>query len=218
MGATLLEIFIKGAMVGVFIAAPFGTVGVLCLRRLITRGGMVCLVSGMGAALADALFAILAAFGLALVAGWLAGIQFWIRIASGLLVTAIGLKVFFSRPGGDYETPTSGTLATAFISIFFLTISNPANILGMAAIMGAMGVMSATGGHNPVAEGGMLAVGVFLGSASWWVVLGLLSSLCKLKLGERHIIWVNRIGGVVLITLGVLLLIGVGFRPLAPPG
>lgn len=214
MGATLLEILLKGTMVGVLIAAPFGSVGVLCLRRLITRGGVVCLVSGLGAALADALFAILAAFGLALVAGWLAGIQLWIRIASGLLVGAIGLKVFFARPEPVAESPTSGGLVAAFISIFLLTVSNPANILGMAAIMSATGVMSATGSLNPVAEGGVLALGVFLGSASWWVVLGLISTWFRLTPGERHIVLVNRIGGVVLVILGALLLLGVGFRPL----
>lgn len=216
MQAPLLEIFIKGLLLGVAIAAPIGTIGVLCLRRLITRGGIHCLVSGLGAATADAIFAILAAFGMALVADTLSGLHLWVRIASGLLVGGIGVRIFVSRPTLAPPNGETEGLVRSFFTIFLITISNPANILAIAAIMGALGVMSTAGGHSPWLVGAMLALGVFLGSASWWVVLGLLHTLFDIELGEKQLVWVNRIGGVCLMGLGVLLLLGWGVQTLEP--
>lgn len=199
---------------GVAIAAPIGTVGVLCLRRLITNGGLDCLVSGLGAALADAIFATLAAFGLALVAGAISDYQTVIRVGSGLLVSGIGIRVFLTEPKPGECRTGAGGLARSFFSIFLLTISNPANILAIAAIMGALGVMSSVGGQSRYVAGAFLALGVFLGSASWWVVLGGLRSLFQFSIKEQRMVWVNRIGGAGLVILGIVLLVGIGIQPL----
>ena len=67
----LLAFFLKGIVVGVVIAVPVGPVGVLCVHRSILEGKLAGFVSGLGAATADAIFGIIAAFGLTFVADWL---------------------------------------------------------------------------------------------------------------------------------------------------
>ena len=60
----LLGFLLKGMLVGIIIAVPAGPVGVLCVRRTIFHGRLAGFVSGLGAASADAVFGIIAGFGL----------------------------------------------------------------------------------------------------------------------------------------------------------
>lgn len=64
MGINLL---LHGLILGISIAAPVGPIGVLCIRRTIADGHLIGLVSGFGAATADALYGVIAGFGLTLI-------------------------------------------------------------------------------------------------------------------------------------------------------
>ncbi len=56
--------FLRGLLIGFSIAAPVGPIGVLCIRRTLVDGRLAGLVSGLGAATADAFYGSLAGFGL----------------------------------------------------------------------------------------------------------------------------------------------------------
>jgi len=58
------SLFIKGFIIGFSIAAPVGPIGILCIQRTLSGGNLQGLVSGLGAATADALYGFIAAFGL----------------------------------------------------------------------------------------------------------------------------------------------------------
>jgi threonine/homoserine/homoserine lactone efflux protein len=54
--------FFRGLIMGFSIAAPVGPIGVLCIRRTLAEGTPSGLVSGLGAATADALYGSIAGF------------------------------------------------------------------------------------------------------------------------------------------------------------
>ena len=58
-----IEFFGRGFVIGLAIAAPVGAIGLLCIRRTLVEGRLVGLVSGLGAATADAVYGTVAAFG-----------------------------------------------------------------------------------------------------------------------------------------------------------
>lgn len=60
-------IFLKGIVLGFSIAAPVGPIGILCIRKTLQFGRLSGLFYGLGAAIADSIYAILAAFGLTFV-------------------------------------------------------------------------------------------------------------------------------------------------------
>src|SRR6476646_12067782 len=76
----LLWLLLKGVLVGVVIAVPAGPVGVLCIRRTIFHGRLAGFLSGLGAATADAVFGIIAGFGLTVVSETLLEYQEWLRL------------------------------------------------------------------------------------------------------------------------------------------
>ena len=91
-------LFAKGAAAGIAIAAPVGPVGVLCVRRTLEFGRKAGLISGLGAAVADALFGAVAAFGLTLVANWLTAHEAPIRAVGGALLIVLGVRALRLRP------------------------------------------------------------------------------------------------------------------------
>jgi threonine/homoserine/homoserine lactone efflux protein len=66
-----ISFFLQGFIIGISIAAPVGPIGVLCIRRTLANGRTCGLVSGLGAATADAIYGGCAAFGLTIVSNFL---------------------------------------------------------------------------------------------------------------------------------------------------
>jgi threonine/homoserine/homoserine lactone efflux protein len=63
--------FLKGLVLGFSIAAPVGPIGILCIRRTLQFGRLSGFFSGLGAATADCIYGIIAAFGLTLISNLL---------------------------------------------------------------------------------------------------------------------------------------------------
>ena len=78
MMTTLLMMFIKGQIIGLAIAAPVGPIGVLCIQRSLQNGFKMGFISGMGAATADGIYGLIAAFGLTAISSALISHQFLI--------------------------------------------------------------------------------------------------------------------------------------------
>src|SRR5262245_23551445 len=171
MDASLL---LRGLLIGFSIAAPVGPIGVLCIRRTLADGRLAGLVSGLGAATADAFYGCVAAFGLTAVSGFLISQQTWLRLFGGLFLCYLGIRTLLAAPAekpaiatGRRPSPGRGLLA-AYTSTFALTVANPATILSFAAIFAGMGAGITSRSY---ASAALLVSGVFLGSALWWLLL-----------------------------------------------
>jgi len=53
-----------------------------------------------------------------------------------------------------------------------------------------------------------LVAGVFLGSATWWLMLSYAVSLLRARFHERWMVWVNRTAGFLLSAFGIVSLVG----------
>jgi threonine/homoserine/homoserine lactone efflux protein len=199
--------FLRGLLIGFSIAAPVGPIGVLCIRRTLADGQLAGLASGLGAATADAFYGSLAGFGLTLVANFLVSQQTWLRLVGGLFLLYLGLKTFLSQPTADSGQPAhtrSRGLWGAYLSTLLLTLTNPLTILSFAAIFAGLGLVE-TGG-NPLSAS-ILVLGVFSGSAAWWLLLSGGVSLLRAKVTNGTLRWINRLAGVVIVGFGVAALV-----------
>jgi threonine/homoserine/homoserine lactone efflux protein len=194
------SVFLKGLILGFSIAAPVGPIGLLCIQRTLQRGRLHGFVSGLGVATADTCYGLVAAFGLGAVTSFLLGIHFWLQLVGGLFLIGLGFKIARTDPGtrsaaGDTEPG----LFHAWASIFMLTLANPATILGFVAAFVALGL-----GVQPhdLSAGLLLVVGVFLGSAVWWLTLSFISGLVRAHLTDGRMRIVNRIAGATIMALG----------------
>lgn len=200
-----LFLFLKGAAIGLSIAAPVGPIGLLCIRRTLADGAAVGFATGLGAATADALYGAAAGFGLAAVTGLLMDWQTALRLVGGMVLLWLGVTTLRSRPAERAaEAPSAHTLASAYATTVVLTLANPATIISFAAVFGALG-LAETGGA-PLVGASMLVLGVFLGSAAWWLVLSAGVGVFRRRVTVSAMLWINRASGVVLAGFGLLAL------------
>ncbi|MDQ4027951.1 MAG: LysE family transporter, partial [Actinomycetota bacterium] len=134
-------LFLEGIVIGFAIAAPVGPIRVLCIRCTLAEGRISGLVSGLGAATADAVYGAVAALGLTFVAEFLMGGETWLRLIGGAFLVFLGVRTFLARPAerAAPDARRSG-LPGAYASTFFLTLTNPTTILSFAAIFAGLGV------------------------------------------------------------------------------
>jgi threonine/homoserine/homoserine lactone efflux protein len=197
---------IKGLLIGLSIAAPVGPIGVLCIRRTLERGLFSGLVSGLGAATADAFYGAVAGFGLAFVSNFLIRQQLWLRLIGGVFLIGLGIKIFLSKPSQDNESAEQNAAFGDYASTFFLTLTNPTTILSFAAIFAGLGLGSTNGSYLSAS---VLVIGVFSGSALWWLILSGGVNALRRRLNEEALVWVNRVSASIIFAFGLIALAGV---------
>ncbi len=189
------ELFAKGLAFGFVLAATVGPMWVLCLRRTLARGVLIGFASGMGIAVADAVYGAIAAFGLTAISGFLLAHRFWIGLAGAAFLVYLGAKTLAAKPvEAGTETHDRG-LAGAFLSTLGLTLTNPPTILAFAAIFAALGLAS----NSSYSSAGFIVLGVFLGSAGWWVILAAGAGRLRERIGPRQLRAVNVVAGLMIL-------------------
>ncbi|MDB4984107.1 MAG: Lysine exporter protein [Patescibacteria group bacterium] len=192
---------LKGIILGFSIAAPVGPIGVLCIQRTLSEGRLHGFVSGLGAATADSIYGFIGAFGLSAISSFLIGYRWPIHIVGGIFLLYLALKIWLSKPSQkSASSKQTKTLAGSYLSTVFLTITNPMTIFSFIAAFAALGIAT-TAGHLAPA---LIIVGVFVGSAFWWLILSFGVGLLKHKLDENGMLWINRISAVLILILLVI--------------
>lgn len=201
-----IHYFFKGLLIGFSIAAPVGPIGVLCIHRTLSFGRLYGLLTGIGAATADGLYGCVAAFGLTFISSFLIQQQVWLRLVGGLFLCFLGVRTLLSRSIRDANSANPGSLLNAYASTFFLTLTNPVTILGFAAIFAGLGLASVSGSYISATA---TVLGVFLGSATWWLILSFVTSLFRNRINFAGLVWINRVSGLIIVGFGIAALVSV---------
>jgi len=195
-----LSIVLRGFVIGFSVAAPVGPIGILCIRRTLAEGRLVGFLSGLGAATADMVYGATAAFGLVALTEFLLSHKDWFRLIGGSFLLFLGVKTMVSKPSQTTAKAQQLGLVGAFLSTLILTISNPMTILSFVAIFSALLPSAAALGSAPV----LLVLGVFLGSAGWWLALSVGVDLLRKTFAPTWMVWVNRAAGAMICAFGLL--------------
>jgi len=194
-----LSFMFKGIVIGLAIAAPVGPIGVLCIRRSLTDGGQIGLVTGLGAASADAAYGCVAGFGLTAISSFLIGQRMWLGLLGGFFLCYLGIRTFIARPAEQAEGVRSTGLLSAYLSTLFLTLTNPMTILSFVAVFAGLGL----GGSPNYFSASALVAGVFVGSALWWLLLSRGVALFRSSVGLDWMRIVNRVSGSIILAFGL---------------
>jgi threonine/homoserine/homoserine lactone efflux protein len=194
---------LRGFAIGFSLAAPVGPIGILCIRRTLAQGSKRGLFVGLGAASADMMYGIIAAFGVTLISNFITDNLNTIRLAGGLLLLVLGYRTFRSHPATDTEVNGTNGHTRAFISVFFLTLTNPMTLFAFAVIFAGIGLERVIGDYSLA---GFLVAGIFLGSMSWFSLLTTLVHFFREKISRDGIVVTNKIAGVLLIIFGLFAL------------
>jgi len=195
---------IKGVLLGFSIAAPVGPIGILCIRRTLAQGMAFGIFSGLGAAVADTIYGLMAVFGLTVISQFLVAQRFLLGLVGGIFLSYVGITTFLAKPTTQIQEPVSGGgLARAFSTTFFLTLANPVTIIAFMAITAGMGLTIT----NDYSTAMLFVLGVFLGSTFWWLILSGFVGFLRGTITPNMIIWINKISGLLIIAFAVVTLV-----------
>jgi arginine exporter protein ArgO len=203
---------LQGVVVGFAVAAPLGPIGILVIRRSVMDGAATGFATGLGAALADTVFATLGALGLSVIVSGLERHEAVLRAVGGMLVLALGAHALAKGSRGlpmsdnGHSAPSAGrhVRLRALAGTFALTVANPLTIASFAAIAASAGV--GIRGGSASCDAAKFAFGVFAGSSSWWFALSRTASLLRGRVSARGLRRIDQVSGGILVALAMVAL------------
>lgn len=203
----------KGMLVGLMVSVPLGPMGVLIIQKTLHKGALSGFVAGMGAASADFFYALVAAFGLGFVINTVQAHELLLQIIGGIFLIVIGLKIYFDNPIRQIRQRRSGVskkgLVGDYVSLFFLTASNPITVVVFMAVFAGMSVFDDS--SSWIGEL-LVVIGVLLGGGVWWYILSTLVNIFRKKFRLRVLATINRVSGMIIAILGALVILA-AFAP-----
>lgn len=200
MGALL-----EGALAGFGIAIPVGAIAILIVDMGLRGGFPSGFAAGAGAASADTLYALLAVVAGATLALMLAPYALFLRIASALVLLALGVHglrkaLQIDSQGENAPSPsTHQKLPRIYLRFLGLTLLNPLTI----AYFGALILGREAGTAITALDQALFVLGAGLASLSWQTLLAGLGALAHQRLSPRFRRAASVAGNLVVIALGV---------------
>ncbi len=207
-GLKLIELLIKGIIVGYIASIPVGPIAILCVQRTLSKGRLSGFVSGLGASTADTLLSIIAGLGLSFIIDFINGYTYIFKFLGGALVIYIGLRIYFKNPVKQYRAKQmrKTTLPKDYVTTLLLTLSNPLNVFLYLAVFTAFNVVK---GVSTFEQFTAVFVGVFVGTSLWWYTLTSIVSLYHDRFNIRNLWWLNKISGIGILLLGLIILVSI---------
>ena len=196
--------FPVGVAIGVAAAAPVGPINLLVIQRALCgeRGGALLL--GLGGALGDAVFAAVAAFGLAAVTRALDLHEGLVRIVGGIVMLGFAALLWRAAPHLGETRPRTSSLRMS-AAVFGMTLTNPATLLFFVGSFGAVRFVRI--GHDTplhMLNAGLVVAGVFLGSMLWWLIVSGAATALRGRIGDAQLRVLNHATAILLGVFGLV--------------
>lgn len=200
---TILDLLIKGFIIGVVVSAPLGPVGVLCIQRTLNKGRWFGFVTGLGAALSDICYALITDYGMSFMDDLIVKHQMFLQVVGSIMLLAFGIYTFRSNPVKALRPVSArkGTYLHNFITAFFVTLSNPLIIF---LFIGLFARFSFVMPGSPIGFQLVGFLAIILGALTWWFGITYFVNKVRTRFNVRGIWMLNRIIGIVVIIASVV--------------
>ena len=197
----MLEIIIKGILIGLCISVPLGPIGMLTIQRTLNRGQKHGIATGLGATTSDLIYTIITLFFLSFVLDFIEAHRLIIQLVGSLVVAFFGWYIFRSNPATQPKPneTVKHSLPGDFFTSFGLTFSNPLVLFVLIALFARFEFIN----NTTTLFVSIIGISSILGGAIlWWGLLTFLVSRFKNKLNMRELKIINQITGMIIILIG----------------
>ncbi|MDE7125781.1 MAG: LysE family translocator [Muribaculaceae bacterium] len=193
----ILYILPRGLAIGILISAPMGPIGMFVIQRTLSKGRWPAFFSGVGAAVSDLVYCLLAGLGLSFVTDFIEQHQSLLQVIGGIVLAAFGIYLFRKNPTRSLKPAVSSAnnfwrdIATGFA----LTFSNPLILFFIIGLFARFNFVLPE--YRPF----HFVIGylsIFVGALIWWYIVTLFVNAVRARFNVRSLWMVNRIIGAVL--------------------
>lgn len=197
-------LFIQAIVIGLVLAMPIGPIALFCMRNSSSWGMRYGVITGIGAAAADALYGLFALFGVMALSMWLKPYTQLLSMVAGIALLAVGLKMIIQPTIRSKIALVPLSLPVLFCVSFCLTLANPGTFLVLCALFSNFDVCTETLSWKNTCT---LTAGIFLGSTLWWMLLSAITAWSCQHLPVRMLLLAHRIMGGLFLLLGCTALV-----------
>lgn len=190
--------FLKSWFIGLAIAAIVGPISMFFIRKTLELGFIGAISVGLGACVGDLIYAIIAVTGISALSAFLLENAFIIKIVGGIFLIYLGIKELKNEmPASDNITSHRKHFLKLSTQTMFLTLTSPLTIMTFIGVFASI-----SGTVVTMQDSIIMVVGIFIGSMTWWMILGKIVTTTKRYLSK---LWIDRIR-----YLSAFILIGFG--------
>lgn len=189
---------------------PPGPTAILCIQRNISKGIRSGIITGLGIATCDTIYASIAFFSLSFVTGFIEGNMLLIKGVAGIFISIFGINIFLKKVTAQLRQNRSKKDSASwrdYVSGFLLSFANPTYILVHIALIATVKSMGFYDSDENVFSNASMILGILAGCAGWWFAISSIFKMVRKRFRPRHMLWINRISGIIITLVGVSLLI-----------
>ena len=208
----ILNILVKGIIIGALASAPMGPVGILCVQRTLNKGRWYGFVTGIGASVSDIIYAMITGFGMSFVMDLITEPQtlFYLKVFGSLLLMGFGIYCWRTDPTKKMHISGNkkGSIIHNGVTAFLVTFSNPLIVFLFMALFAQFTFVI------PVHPFEMFLgyLSIVAGALIWWYGLTWLIDKIREKFDNEGILIINKVIGSIVIVLSIVILIGTIFN------
>lgn len=208
----MLQTLLKGILIGIVVSAPMGPIGMLCVRRTMSRGKRYGILTGLGATASDLIYAFLTLLGVGAFIDFITKYTDHLQLAGSLFMILFALYVFFGNHSLERSKKKSNGESTpfysdenksdfqVFLSAFLLTFSNILIVLLYVGLFAQFSFVSEGATYYSLLLG---LVGIAMGAISWWYIVTTILIKVKEWFNVTSLKYFNKGVGSILFFLGV---------------
>lgn len=200
---SLLYIAFSGFIIGIFISAPMGPIGMLVIQRTLNKGRQAALYTGIGASVSDMFYCLLSGLGLSLVTDFIDSNKFVLQLVGSSVLIIYGIYLFRNNPSraiaNSPEMPTNywRDFATGFI----FTVSNPLILFFIIGLFARFNFMDASYKYYHYILG---YIAIAAGALSWWALITYFVNKVRAHFNVRSMWLINRVMAALLIIMALI--------------
>lgn len=201
--ADFLYIIIRGLAIGILISAPMGPIGMLCIQRTLNKGRWPAFYTGVGAALSDLCYCLLAGLGLSFVTDFIESHQLLLQILGSFVLAGFGIYLFRKNPARSLKTPTENANSTwmDFVSGFLFTFSNPLILFFIIGLFARFNFLQPEFNTYHYIAG---YTSIIIGALLWWFLITFGVNKVRRHFNVRSLWLINRTIASILIVMAVV--------------
>ncbi len=199
---SLLYIAFSGFMIGIFISAPMGPIGMLVIQRTLNKGRTAALYTGIGASVSDMIYCLLSGLGLSLVTDFIESNKNVLQIIGSIVLIIYGIYLFRNNPSRaiskvpDMPTNYWRDFATGFL----FTFSNPLILFFIIGLFARFNFMDAGYSYYHYILG---YISISAGALCWWFLITFFVNKVRGHFNVRSMWIINRIMASLLIIMAL---------------
>lgn len=199
----ILYIVLRGFVIGVLISAPMGPVGVLCIQRTMNKGRWAGFYTGLGAAISDLMYSLLAGLGLSIVIDFIEANQNPLQIAGSIVLLVFALYLLRRNPVRTLRRlkDKKKSYVQDLVTGFLFTVSNPLILFLIIGLYARFNFMLPEYDVYHYLLGYLF---IFVGAISWWFVITFFVNAVRSHFNLRSMWLVNRIIGAIILVMSLV--------------